>query len=113
MARPGVGFEDIAGAADALLDAGERPTTERVRGFLGRGSPNTIGPLLVVVGTSGQPVGGKILDGIASAKWAVARHQLQGTSGTLSAAVRSSGRFFGECTKRGRLLVGKWAVVRW
>ena len=46
MARPGVGFEDIAGAADALLDAGERPTTERVRGFLGRGSPNTIGPLL-------------------------------------------------------------------
>jgi len=46
MARPGVSFEDIAAAADALLDAGERPTAERIRGQLGRGSPNTIGPLL-------------------------------------------------------------------
>lgn len=46
MARPGVGFEDISEAADALLDAGERPTTEKIRGLLGRGSPNTIGPLL-------------------------------------------------------------------
>jgi len=46
MARPGVSLEDIAAAADALLDAGERPTAERIRGQLGRGSPNTIGPLL-------------------------------------------------------------------
>ena len=46
MARPGVGFEDISEAADALLDVGERPTTEKIRGLLGRGSPNTIGPLL-------------------------------------------------------------------
>lgn len=46
MARPGVGYEDISAAADALLDAGERPTTEKIRGRLGRGSPNTIGPLL-------------------------------------------------------------------
>ena len=46
MARPGVSFEDISEAADALLDAGERPTTERIRNLLGRGSPNTIGPLL-------------------------------------------------------------------
>lgn len=46
MARPGVGFEDISAAADALLDAGDRPTTEKIRGLLGRGSPNTIGPLL-------------------------------------------------------------------
>ena len=46
MARNGVTQQDINAAADALLVAGERPTTERVRGALGRGSPNTIAPLL-------------------------------------------------------------------
>jgi chromosome segregation ATPase len=45
MAR-GVSQDDITQAADALLAAGERPTVERVRAALGRGSPNTIGPLL-------------------------------------------------------------------
>lgn len=45
MAR-GVVFEDISPIADGLLVAGERPTVERVRQALGRGSPNTIGPLL-------------------------------------------------------------------
>lgn len=33
---------DVHGAADALLREGERPTIERVRLKLGRGSPNTI-----------------------------------------------------------------------
>jgi hypothetical protein len=46
MARPGITREDVHRSADALLAAGERPTNERVRGALGRGSPNTIGPLL-------------------------------------------------------------------
>lgn len=46
MARPGVTETDVHTAADALLAAGERPTAERVRLALGRGSPNTIGPLL-------------------------------------------------------------------
>lgn len=46
MGRLGVGFQDVAAAADALLYSGERPTNDRVRGLLGRGSPNTIGPLL-------------------------------------------------------------------
>jgi len=45
MAR-GVSQEDFAAAADALLTAGERPTVERVRLALGRGSPNTLGPML-------------------------------------------------------------------
>jgi len=33
-------------AADSLLRAGERPTIEKVRAKIGRGSPNTINPLL-------------------------------------------------------------------
>ncbi|MBB4654603.1 chromosome segregation ATPase [Xanthomonas sp. F14] len=45
MAR-GIQENAVFEAADALLGAGERPTVERVRLHLGRGSPNTIGPLL-------------------------------------------------------------------
>lgn len=45
MAR-GTTEEDVARACDALLLAGERPTIERVRLHLGRGSPNTVGPHL-------------------------------------------------------------------
>ena len=37
---------DVWDAADALLLAGERPTIERVRQKLGRGSPNTVSPYL-------------------------------------------------------------------
>ena len=37
---------DVDRAADALLQAGERPTIERVRQFLGTGSPNTVTRLL-------------------------------------------------------------------
>ena len=46
MARTGVTQNDIDTAADALLLAGERPTVERIRAALGRGSPNTVGRLL-------------------------------------------------------------------
>ena len=42
----GVGAVDVALTADALLRQGRRPTIERVREYLGRGSPNTINPLL-------------------------------------------------------------------
>ena len=44
--RPGVSAIEVQQAADALLRAGERPTVERIRARLGRGSPNTINPLL-------------------------------------------------------------------
>jgi len=37
---------DVDRAADALLRAGSRPTIEKVRAEIGRGSPNTINPLL-------------------------------------------------------------------
>lgn len=42
----GVQEADVWAAADAVLQAGEQPTVERVRHHLGRGSPNTVGPHL-------------------------------------------------------------------
>lgn len=42
----GVQTEEVWAAADAVLSVGERPTIERVRLQLGRGSPNTVGPML-------------------------------------------------------------------
>jgi hypothetical protein len=42
----GVTSSDIAHAADSLLRSGERPTIEKVRAKIGKGSPNTINPLL-------------------------------------------------------------------
>lgn len=42
----GVQQEEVSEAADALLAAGTRPTIERVRLQLGRGSPNTVAPML-------------------------------------------------------------------
>lgn len=42
----GVQMEEVWAAADTVLRLGERPTIERVRQQLGRGSPNTVGPML-------------------------------------------------------------------
>lgn len=42
----GVQIEEVWAAADTVLRLGERPTIERVRQHLGRGSPNTVGPML-------------------------------------------------------------------
>lgn len=42
----GITGADIDLAADALLRQGERPTIEKIRAKIGRGSPNTINPLL-------------------------------------------------------------------
>jgi Plasmid replication region DNA-binding N-term len=42
----GITQSDIAHAADSLLRAGERPTIEKIRLKLGKGSPNTINPKL-------------------------------------------------------------------
>jgi hypothetical protein len=42
----GITQSDVAHAADSLLRAGERPTIEKIRAKIGRGSPNTINPLL-------------------------------------------------------------------
>jgi Plasmid replication region DNA-binding N-term len=42
----GITSRDVELAADALLRAGERPTIEKIREKIGRGSPNTINPIL-------------------------------------------------------------------
>jgi DNA repair exonuclease SbcCD ATPase subunit len=42
----GIQYEDVSQAADALLQEGTRPTIERIRLRLGRGSPNTVSPML-------------------------------------------------------------------
>jgi hypothetical protein len=42
----GITPTDVDRAADALLREGQRPTIEKVRLKIGRGSPNTINPLL-------------------------------------------------------------------
>lgn len=44
----GVQQEEVNDAADALLASGLRPTIERVRHHLGRGSPNTVSPMLEI-----------------------------------------------------------------
>lgn len=48
MANKGVTQDQVNRAADALVTAGERPTVERIRAFLGSGSPNTVTRLLDV-----------------------------------------------------------------
>jgi hypothetical protein len=42
----GILQSDVSHAADTLLRAGNRPTVEKVRVKIGRGSPNTINPML-------------------------------------------------------------------
>ncbi len=42
----GVQQAEVAAAADALVAEGQKPTVERVRLKLGRGSPNSLGPML-------------------------------------------------------------------
>jgi hypothetical protein len=42
----GVSQSDVSHAADSLLRTGERPTAEKVRAKIGRGSFGTLGPLL-------------------------------------------------------------------
>jgi Plasmid replication region DNA-binding N-term len=42
----GITQSDVSHAADSLLRAGERPTIDKVRAKIGKGSPNTINPML-------------------------------------------------------------------
>jgi chromosome segregation ATPase len=42
----GITQSDVSHAADSLLRLGERPTIDKVRAKIGKGSPNTINPML-------------------------------------------------------------------
>ena len=62
MARGGINETDVWQAADALLLEGARPTIERVRMKIGRGSPNTVTPYLE---TWFRSLGARIADPMA------------------------------------------------
>ncbi len=64
----GITDQDVFEAADALLARRERPTIERVRQELGRGSPNTINPHLDTWWAAlGKRVGGVQANGLPPA----------------------------------------------
>jgi hypothetical protein len=42
----GIRQSDVSHAADTLLRSGQRPTIEKIRSKIGKGSPNTINPML-------------------------------------------------------------------
>lgn len=54
----GVQQDEVWAVADSLIAEGQRPTIERVRQKLGRGSPNTVSPMLEAwFGTLGKRLG--------------------------------------------------------
>ena len=80
----GIQYEDVAQAADALLQEGSRPTIERIRLRLGRGSPNTVSPMLEQwFGALGQRLGGGAL---TSSENAVPAQVLQAAQALWAAA---------------------------
>lgn len=101
----GIQYEDVAQAADALLQAGLRPTIERIRMHIGRGSPNTVSPMLEqwfaglgqrLGGAGGgetTPGPGGLPDAVrqaATALWATAREAAQAQAADAYAAQRAS-----------------------
>lgn len=68
---------------------------------------------MLLVGATGRPTTSRGLEPCGFAEVSVAICSRRRTSGVLSVVVPSSGRFLGGGTKRGRLLVGKWAFVGW
>ena len=100
----GIQYEDVAHAADALLQDGLRPTIERIRLHIGRGSPNTVSPMLEQWFSGlGQRLGGSgsrakqgeeelpdIVFKAASALWSTASDAAQAQAAETYAAQRAS-----------------------
>ena len=100
----GIQYEDVAQAADALLQDGLRPTIERIRLHIGRGSPNTVSPMLEQwfsgLGERLGGAGGRAKQGAdalpdivlkaASALWTTARDAAQAKAAEAWAAQRAS-----------------------
>ena len=83
----GIQYEDVAQAADALLQEGSRPTIERIRLRLGRGSPNTVSPMLEQwFGGLGQRLGGSVHPMSAASENAVPAPVLQAAQALWAAA---------------------------
>lgn len=100
----GIQYEDVAQAADALLHDGVRPTIERIRLHIGRGSPNTVSPMLeqwfAGLGERLGGAGGRARQGAeglpdsvlkaASTLWSTAREAAQAQADEALAAQRAS-----------------------
>lgn len=83
----GIQYEDVAQAADALLQEGSRPTIERIRLRLGRGSPNTVSPMLEQwFGGLGQRLSGSANPMSASSESAVPAPVMQAAQALWAAA---------------------------
>lgn len=98
MAR-GITENDVWQAADALLLEGARPTIERVRQKIGRGSPNTVSPFLE---TWFRHLGGRIKDpGAFAAPSDVPEPVLQAARHFWEAALAETRRDFDERLRDG------------
>ncbi|MEJ8860066.1 DNA-binding protein [Variovorax robiniae] len=89
----GIQIEDVFGAADALLAEGLRPTIERVRLKIGRGSPNTVSPMLEKWFSS---LGQRIAGGINPAANLAAGNDADG----VPVSVRNAARLLWETARR-------------
>lgn len=99
----GIQYEDVAQAADALLQDGLRPTIERIRLHIGRGSPNTVSPMLEQwfsgLGERLDSAGGRAQQGTdalpdivlkaANTMWATARNAAEAQATEAYAAQRA------------------------
>lgn len=83
----GVQQEEVWAAADALIAAGERPTIERVRLKIGRGSPNTVSPMLESWFATLAPRLGVAASGSQAVEEGAPRELRQALDGVWAAAV--------------------------
>lgn len=86
----GVQQEEVWAAADALIAAGERPTIERVRLKIGRGSPNTVSPMLEAWFATLGPRLGVALAGAHAVENGAPRELRQALDGVWAAAVAAA-----------------------
>jgi DNA repair exonuclease SbcCD ATPase subunit len=86
----GVQQEEVWAAADALIAAGERPTIERVRLKIGRGSPNTVSPMLESWFATLAPRLGVAAPGSQAAEEGAPKELQQALNGVWAAAVAAA-----------------------
>lgn len=86
----GVQQEEVWAAADALIAVGERPTIERVRLKIGRGSPNTVSPMLESWFATLAPRLGVVASGSQAVEKGAPRELRQALDGVWAAAVAAA-----------------------
>ncbi|MBT2304520.1 DNA-binding protein [Variovorax paradoxus] len=90
----GIQEADVFQAADALLAEGKRPTIERVRLKIGRGSPNTVSPMLERwFATLGERL-------VSSTAGSASRRPAGNEPDAMPAGVRNAARLLWETARR-------------